>query len=82
MGSDNWDGFGYCVLGIGFAMFLPFVVSLFGRDARWQAISLGFCIATPLLLLNSHDVLMLLSWLAAWVFAGVAIWARIKVKLG
>jgi hypothetical protein len=78
MGSVNLLEF--WTIGIGFAMFLPFLASLFGRDARWQAISLGLGMVTLFWLLNSHDVLALLSWLGACLFVGAAIWARVRAK--
>ncbi len=73
---DSWSGFGYVVFGIFFVLFLPFIVALFGRDPRWKILSLGLCIAT--LLLTGFDALMIACWLGAWVFAGLAIRARIR----
>lgn len=74
---DSWTGFGYFVFGVFFILFLPFMVSLFGREARWKLLSLLLCIvciATPML--TASDVPMLLTWGSAWVFAGLAIRAR------
>ena len=75
---DSWTGFGYVVFGTLLLLFLPFVVALFGRDARWKVLALGLCIAT--LLLTGFDVPMIACWLGACVCAGLAIRARIKAK--
>jgi hypothetical protein len=75
---DSWDGFGFVVFGTLFVLFLPFIAALFGRDPLWKVLSLGLCIAT--LLLTGFDVLMILCWLGACVFAGLAIRARIKAS--
>jgi hypothetical protein len=73
-------GSGDLTLAIFFALFVPFLTSLFGRDARWQAISLGFGIIALLWFLNSHDVLALVCWMVACAFSGAAIWARVSAK--
>jgi hypothetical protein len=75
---DRWDGFGFVVFGMLLVPFLPFLVSLFGREPRWKVLSLALCIAT--LLVTGFDVLMLLCWAGACVFAGLAIRSRVKAK--
>ncbi|WP_375413902.1 hypothetical protein [uncultured Bradyrhizobium sp.] len=77
---DRWDGFGYVVFGTLLVLFLPFIAAVFGRGARWKALSLGLCIAT--LLLTGFDALMVSCWLGACVFAGLAIRERIKARAG
>ena len=76
---DRWSGFGYVVFGTLFVLFLPFVVSLLGRDARLKVLSLGLCIGA--LLLTGFDSLQFVSWVGACIFAGLAIRARIKAKV-
>lgn len=72
------DGFAYMVLGLGLVLFLPFIVSLFGRDARLKVAALALCIGA--LLLSGFDSLQFASWVAACACAGLAIRARIKAK--
>jgi len=73
---DNWSGFGFVVVGTIAFLFLPFLVSLLGRDARLKVVSLGLCIGA--MLLTGFETWQTLSWLLAWVFAGLALRARLK----
>lgn len=75
---DRWNGFGYVVFGMLLVLFLPFIVSLFGRDARLKAAALVLCIGA--LLLTGFDSLQFASWVAACACACLAIRARIKAK--
>lgn len=75
---DRWDGFGYVVFGMLLVLFLPFMISLFGRDARLKGAALALCIGA--LLLTGSDSLQFASWVAACACAGLAIRERLKAK--
>ena len=60
-----------------FLWFLPFLVSLLGRDRRWKGLALALCLAT--MLSSSSDLLTTLCWLGAWVGAVLAILARLNL---
>lgn len=76
---DRWSGFGYVVFGTLLVLFLPFIVSQFGRDLRLKVAALALCIGA--LLLTGFDSLQFVSWVGACAFAGLAIRARIKAKV-
>lgn len=75
---DSWTGFGYVVFGTLLVTFLPFILSLFGRDARLKVAALALCLGA--LLLVGFEVMQAVCWVGACVFAGLAIRARIKLK--
>ena len=60
-----------------FLWFLPFLVSLLGRDRRWKGLALALCLAT--MLSSSSDLLTSLCWLGAWVCAVLAILVRFNL---
>jgi hypothetical protein len=60
-----------------FLWFLPFLVSLLGRDRRWKGLALALCLAT--MLSSSSDLLTTLCWLGAWMGAVLAILARLNL---
>lgn len=76
---DSWSGFGYVVFGKLLVLFLPFIVSLLGRDARLKVAALALCIGA--LLLTGFDSLQFVSWVGACAFAGLAVRAGIKAKI-
>lgn len=76
---DRWSGFGYAVSGTSLVLFLPFIVSLFGRDARLKVATLALCIGA--VLLTGFDSLQFVGWVGACAFAGLAIRARIKANV-
>ena len=63
-----------------FVCFLPFIVSLFGRDSRWKGLAVALCIAS-LLAGPSSDNLAAVFWFGAWVSAilAIAAWFRPRV---
>lgn len=67
----RWNGFGHVVFGMGLVLFLPFIVSLFGRDVRLKLASPALCIGA--LLLTGFGSLQFSAWVAAFAFAGLAI---------
>ncbi|MBR1122488.1 hypothetical protein JQ628_13255 [Bradyrhizobium lablabi] len=73
---DRWDGFGYVVLWMLFVAFVPFLVALFGRDARLKLAALGLCLVA--LYLTGYGLPETLAWLAAWVAAAFAIFLRFR----
>jgi hypothetical protein len=60
-----------------FLWFLPFLVSLLGRDRRWKGLALALCLAT--MLSSSSDLLTNLCWFGAWVCAVLAILVRFNL---
>src|SRR5215208_3158400 len=58
-------------------LFLPLIVSLFGRDSRWKGLALALCIAA-MLSSPSSDFLANVFWLGAWACAILSIvpWFR------
>jgi predicted membrane-bound mannosyltransferase len=61
-----------------FFLFLPFLVSLLGRDRRWKGLAPALCLAT-MLSSPSSDLLANLFWFGAWVGAVLAILARFNL---
>jgi hypothetical protein len=75
---DRWDGFGYVVAASIVVPFLPFLVSLLGRDLRYKGAALGSGFAA--LFLVEYEMLRLACWIAGWVFALLAVHARKQVQ--
>jgi len=61
-----------------FFLFLPFLVSLLGRDRRWKGLAMALCLAA-MLSGPSSDLLATLCWLGAWICAVLAILARFNL---
>ena len=56
--------------------FSPFLVSLRGNGGIWQFLSLLFCALAAAAFLSLGFVGWILTWVVAWIFAGVALQSR------
>ena len=61
-----------------FVLFLPFLISLLGRDRRWKGLAMAMCLAA-LLSAPSSDFLSALCWFGAWVGTVLAMLARFNL---
>ena len=75
---DRWDGFGYVVVASIVLPFLPFLISLVGRDLRYKGAALGFGFAA--LFLVEYEMLRLACWIVGWLFAVLAVHARKQMQ--
>ena len=71
------------VLLIWLVLFLPVIVSLFGRDSRWKGLALALCIGA-MLSSPSSDFLANVFWFGAWACAILSIvaWFRPRADGG
>ncbi len=63
-----------------FMWFLPFFVSMFGRNPRLKGLTMALCLAT-MLSSPTSDILANVFWFAAWVSAIAAILAWFRPKI-
>lgn len=74
MASDGFNFFAWIV----FLSFLPFLISLFGRDRRWKGLAMALGLAA-MLSSGISDLLTSLCWFGAWAGAVLAILARFNL---